>query len=77
MCYAMPAYVVAGTLARYSLIFQPLVIPMAVMAISVAMRTEWRKLFNYYVLVYVVCLVLALGACFARQWTYLHRLGYV
>ena len=77
MCYAMPAYVVAGTLARYSLIFQPLVIPMTVMAISVAMHAEWRKLFNYYVLVYVVCLVLALGACFARQWTYLHRLGYV
>lgn len=66
-CYAVPAFVTAGSVSRYALPFQPLMIPMAVYTIALLADGEYHKIFCKFAVTYIVALLLTLAVCYYLQ----------
>ncbi|MGM9803112.1 MAG: hypothetical protein ACI308_02940 [Muribaculaceae bacterium] len=67
MCFAMPAYVVAGSVSRYALPFQPLFIPMAIYVIALLRQGMHRKPFAIFATAYVLVIAVTLTVCHHLQ----------
>ena len=66
-CYAVPAFVTAGSVSRYALPFQPLMIPMATYTIALLADGHYRKIFCKFAIAYIAVLLLTLAACHYLQ----------
>ncbi len=66
-CFVVPAYVTAGSVSRYMLPFQPLMIPLAIYTLSLVNQSKYRKIFCIFACVYVAALIAALIVCYHMQ----------
>ncbi|MBR1803740.1 MAG: hypothetical protein IJ775_02390 [Muribaculaceae bacterium] len=71
--YVIIAYVFAGTVSRYVLPVQPLVVPLVVYVLSLLLQHRCRKSFTTWAIVYVIVLVAALVVCYHIQIEYLNH----
>lgn len=68
--FAVIAYLMAGTMSRYVLPFQPLFIPVVIYVLCLLYKGLWRKQFKYWSIFYVALLVVTLIICFHLQKNY-------
>lgn len=61
------AYVMAGSVARYVLPFQPLFVPVATYVLCRLGESRWRRLFNRWAVCYVILLAVVLLVCLELQ----------
>lgn len=71
--YVAIAYVFAGTVSRYVLPVQPLVVPLAVYVLSILCQHKQRKSFMAWAFVYAIVLVATLVVCYHIQIDYLNN----
>ena len=65
--FVIIAYLMAGSMARYVLPFQPLFIPVAVYMLCLLHKGLWCKQIKYWSICYIVLLVVTLVICFQLQ----------
>lgn len=66
-CFAVPAFIAAGSVSRYMLPFQPLMIPMAIFAAATLRERHYRKNFIIFVIAYTLLLAATLIVCYHAQ----------
>lgn len=67
ICFAVPAYITAGSVSRYMLPFQPLMVPMAIFVIASLREHKLRKNFTIFAIAYAVVLAATLSVCYCVQ----------
>ncbi|MGN0213214.1 MAG: hypothetical protein ACI4AH_00195 [Muribaculaceae bacterium] len=67
ICFAVPAYITAGSVSRYMLPFQPLMIPMAIFVVASLREHKLRKNFTIFATAYIVVLATTLTVCYFVQ----------
>lgn len=72
--FVIIAYVIAGTVSRYILPVEPLLVPLAVYVIARLRDGIMRRTFKWWAIVYVVILIVTLIVCYHIQLSYLHNL---
>ena len=65
--YAVVAYIVAGSVARYACSFEPLFVPVAVYVLCRLWEGRWRRAFLCWSIAYVVLIVATLLFCLEIQ----------
>ena len=65
--YIIIAYVMAGSMARYVVPFQPLFVPVATYVLCRLSVNRWRRLFRRWAVCYVILLAVALLICLELQ----------
>ena len=66
-CFAVPAFIAAGSVSRYMLPFQPLMVPMAIFAVATLRERHYRKNFIIFVIAYTLLLAATLIVCYRTQ----------
>lgn len=66
-CFAVPAFMAAGSVSRYMLPFQPLMVPMAIFAVAMLREFNYRKIFTIFAIAYTLLLAVTLVACYYVQ----------
>ena len=66
-CFAVPAFIAAGSVSRYMLPFQPLMVPMAILAVATLRERHYRKNFIIFVIAYTLLLAATLIVCYRTQ----------
>lgn len=64
ICFIIPAFVTAGSVSRYILPFQPLMIPMAIYVAALVSERKYLKTFRIFALSYISLIVVLLAVCY-------------
>ena len=67
LAFGVIAYVVAGSVTRYVLPFQPLFVPVAVYALCRIRERRWRRAFIWWAVIYVIVVAITLLICTELQ----------
>jgi hypothetical protein len=74
ICYAVTAYVMAGSVARYVLPFEPLFVPVVMFLICRLWEGHWRKAFKRWSIFFVILLTMTLVICLEIQYSTISRM---
>ena len=74
VAFAVMAYVMAGSIARYVLPIEPLFVPVAMFVVCNLAEGRWRRPFKVWCIVFALMLALALTVCFLFQRGYIDHL---
>lgn len=74
LAFAVLAYVMAGSTARYVLPIEPLFVPVAMYVVCNLAEGRWRRQFKVWSVLFILLLALALTVCFMFQRGYIDRL---
>lgn len=67
ICYACIAYIMAGSMARYTIPVQPLFIPVAMYVLCRLREGHWRKAYTTWMIILVILLTITLLLCLEIQ----------
>lgn len=72
--YAVTAYVMAGSVTRYALPFEPLFVPVVMYLICQLLDGHWRKPFKRWCIFFVILLTITLLICLEIQYSTISRM---
>lgn len=72
--YAIIAYIMAGSVSRYALPFEPLFVPVVIYLICRLAEGHWRKAFKRWCIFFVILLTVTLVTCLEIQYSTISRM---